>query len=100
VKATSSSRQVGDRDVPGPSAGGVEFHAVDFAQANRLTVHILAAVAEHEAKVISERTRPTLAAAKLLGVKLGGYRGTTITKAMRKAAAEAAAKRTDPRAHQ
>ena len=35
---------------------GVEFHAVDFSQANRLTVHILAAVAEHEAKAISERT--------------------------------------------
>ena len=28
---------------------GVEFVAVDFPQANRLTVHILAAVAEHEA---------------------------------------------------
>ena len=34
----------------------MEFHAVDFSQANRLTVHILAAVAEHEAKAISERT--------------------------------------------
>ena len=39
---------------------GVEFHAVDFPQANRLTVHILAAVAEHEAKVISERTKAAL----------------------------------------
>jgi DNA invertase Pin-like site-specific DNA recombinase len=28
---------------------GVEFVACDFPQANRLTVHILAAVAEHEA---------------------------------------------------
>jgi DNA invertase Pin-like site-specific DNA recombinase len=28
---------------------GVEFEAVDFPQANRLTIHILAAVAEHEA---------------------------------------------------
>jgi DNA invertase Pin-like site-specific DNA recombinase len=36
---------------------GVEFTAVDFPQANRLTVHILAAVAEHEAKAISTRTR-------------------------------------------
>jgi DNA invertase Pin-like site-specific DNA recombinase len=42
---------------------GVEFTAVDFPQANRLTVHILAAVAEHEAKMISERTKPALAAA-------------------------------------
>jgi DNA invertase Pin-like site-specific DNA recombinase len=77
---------------------GVEFHAVDFPQANRLTVHILAAVAEHEAKVISERTKAALAAAKRRGVKLGGYRGTTISKAMRKASAEAVVKRADDRA--
>ena len=62
---------------------GVEFHAVDFPQANRLTVHILAAVAEHEAKkAISERTKAALAAAERQGVKLGGYRGTTMTKAI------------------
>jgi DNA invertase Pin-like site-specific DNA recombinase len=68
---------------------GVDFQAVDFPQANRLTIHILAAVAEHEAKVISERTKAALAAAKRRGVQLGGYRGTTMTKAMRKAAGEA-----------
>jgi DNA invertase Pin-like site-specific DNA recombinase len=77
---------------------GVEFHAVDFPQANRLTVHILAAVAEHEAKIISELTRAALAAAKRRGVKLGGYRGTVISKAMRKASADAIAKRADARA--
>src|SRR4051794_23535972 len=43
---------------------GVEFTAVDFPQAYRLTVHILAAVAEHEAKAISDRTKAALAAAK------------------------------------
>jgi DNA invertase Pin-like site-specific DNA recombinase len=37
---------------------GVEFEAVDFPQPNRLTIHIMAAMAEHEAKMISERTRP------------------------------------------
>ena len=51
--------------------GKVEFVCCDFPQANRLTLHVLAAVAEHEREMISERTRAGLAAAKERGVKLG-----------------------------
>ncbi|WP_114189112.1 hypothetical protein [Microvirga aerophila] len=43
---------------------GVNFMAVDFPQAYRLTVHILAAVAEHEGEMISKRINDVLAAAK------------------------------------
>jgi DNA invertase Pin-like site-specific DNA recombinase len=53
---------------------GVQFEAVDFPQANELTIHIMSAVAQHEAKAISERTKAALAAAKARGTKLGGVR--------------------------
>src|ERR1700722_18712806 len=42
----------------------VEFVAVDNPHATRLTLHILAAVAEHEREMIAQRTKAALQAAK------------------------------------
>lgn len=50
---------------------GADFVAVDMPEANRLTVHLMAALAEHEARLISVRTRDALAAAKKRGTPMG-----------------------------
>jgi DNA invertase Pin-like site-specific DNA recombinase len=52
----------------------VQFIAVDNPHATRFTLHILAAVAEHEAAQISTRTKMALAAARARGKTLGGWR--------------------------
>lgn len=52
----------------------VQFVACDNEHANRLTLHILSAVAEAEAKAISDRTKTALQAAKARGVALGSAR--------------------------
>ena len=53
---------------------GIEFLACDNPNATRLTIQILSAVAEEEARAISARTKAALAAAKAKGVKLGSSR--------------------------
>ncbi len=47
----------------------VDLVAVDMPQANRLTLHIMAAMAEHEAQAVSQRTRAALQAAKECGTE-------------------------------
>jgi DNA invertase Pin-like site-specific DNA recombinase len=67
----SETRSVGPQCCPDSQSDGWQsrFYCCDMPQANRLTIHVLAAVAE-----LSDRTKAGLAAAKARGVKLGGPR--------------------------
>jgi len=56
---------------------GVEFVATDMPSASRLTVNIMAVVAEEEGRMISARTKAALAAAKARGTKLGNPKNLT-----------------------
>lgn len=53
---------------------GVDFVACDNPSDSRLTLHIMAAMAEDEARQISERTKAALDAVKRSGKKLGSAR--------------------------
>lgn len=54
---------------------GTKFVAADMPEANELTIHIMAAMAQAERKAISKRTKEALAAAKARGTKLGNPMG-------------------------
>ena len=70
----------------------VKFKCCDMTEANNLTIHILAAVAEHEREVISERNKVALAALKARGVELGSPTPEIGSKAGNKAKVEKADK--------
>jgi DNA invertase Pin-like site-specific DNA recombinase len=82
----------------GLDKAGVDFVAADMPNANRLTVGIMAMVAEEERRMISARTKAALAAAKARGTKLGGDRGAKPTAKMRKRSAAVRQQRASARA--
>ena len=57
--------------ISGLMESGVNFLCVDNPSVTPLTLHVLAAVAEQEAKMVSARTKAALDAAKARGVTLG-----------------------------
>ena len=56
---------------------GVKFIACDMPEANTLTIGLLAALAQHERELISERTKAALAAKKAKGCILGSPQNLT-----------------------
>ena len=75
---------------------GVDFVAADMPEANRLTIQIIAAIAEAVGRTISENTKNALAAAKARGVKLGNPNGARALRGKQAGNAEAVALRKFP----
>ncbi|WAP69305.1 recombinase family protein [Jiella pelagia] len=78
--------------------GSVKFVAADMPEANEMVVGIMAVVAQAERKMISQRTKAALQAAKERGQKLGGFRGSKITAEARAIGLEARRSRAKDRA--
>ena len=62
----------------GLQKAGVKFVAADMPEANEMVVGIMAIVAQAERRMISERTKAALAAAKARGQRLGNPKGHKI----------------------
>ena len=72
----------------------MKFVAADMPEANEMVVGIMALVAQAERRMISERTKAALQAAKARAVKLGNPTGTSARVAIRRAAGPAASQTT------
>ena len=82
----------------GLEKAGVDFVAAEIPTANRLTVGILAMVADEERRMISKRTKEALAATKARGVALGGNRGSIISAEAREISRKARRETSEARA--
>lgn len=73
----------------------LDFRVATMPSADTFQLHIYAALAQQERKMISQRTKAALAAAKERGVKLGGRREGALEKSLevRSAKANASAER-------
>lgn len=60
----------------------VKFICADMPEANEMTIQIMAVMAQQERKMISQRTKAALAAAKERGVKLGNPHGAAYFKGL------------------
>jgi len=56
----------------------VKFQALDIPEANTLTLSIMAALAQHERELISQRTKAALAARRARGLPLGNPRDLSV----------------------
>jgi DNA invertase Pin-like site-specific DNA recombinase len=75
--------------VSGLMRAGVKFVAVDLPQVTDLTIHVMAAFAEHETKRISQRTKDALAAFKARGVTLATAGPANLTRNIEQRKSEA-----------
>lgn len=81
--------------ISGLLEANVRFIAIDMPNADRFMLHVYAAIAEEEARKISERTKAALAVAKARGVKLGKH--GVVRGAERKREADEFARRVGPK---